>query len=117
MGQDLRVLRDVLQTCLDELNEWFTERGLRISPQKSYCMIVNKGRGSPLPPNLTLNGTEIPFVEKFKYLGVTLDTNLSWKPHLIERINKAKRDLMIARKLVSCNWGLNPERMTCCTGP
>ena len=64
-----------------------------------------------MPPNLVLNGEEVPYVESFKYLGITLDQNLTWKPHITQRLAKAKADLMIARKLVTNSWGLTPDRM------
>ena len=111
MGKDITVMRDILQMCLNELCAWLNERGLTISAQKSMCMIVNKGRKIKMPKNLELNGTEIPFVEEFKYLGVTVDSNLTWRPHVRERLKKAKSDLMIARKLVTNTWGLTPQRM------
>ena len=111
MGHDLRALRDVLQSCLDELNEWFRSRGLKISAAKSYCMVINKGRKESLPQNLTLDGRPIPYVDRIKYLGVTIDQGLTWRPHITERIRKAKNDLMTARKLVTNTWGLTPQRM------
>ena len=43
MGHDLKILRDILQTCLDDLSNWFSSRGLRISATKSFCMVVNRG--------------------------------------------------------------------------
>ena len=112
MGSDLTVLRDMIQRCLNELSQWFLDRGLTISASKSYCMIVNRKKGEPMPSNLKLNGQEIPFVEHFTYLGVTFDDKLSWKKHIEERVKKCKRDLMVARKLVSTTWGLTPDRMT-----
>ena len=110
MGRDLRVMRDVIQGCLTELNDWFTSRGLTISAQKSMCMVVN-AKKALLPPNLILNGEEIPFVDSFKYLGVKIDNNLTWRPHITNRLSKAKRDLMTAKRLVTNMWGLTPERM------
>ena len=112
MGHDLKVLRDVLQSCLEEFVNWFSSRGLKISPQKSYCMIVNKGRKILTPRQLSIDGSEIPYVDSFGYLGVTIDCELSWKPHVQNRLKKAKSDLMVARRLVSTNWGLSPEKMS-----
>ena len=112
MGRDLGVLRDIMQRCLDKFVSWFTQRGLTISAEKSFCMIVNKGRNTRMPRPLTINGVEVPFVDQFKYLGIIIDKDLSWKPHLQYRIKKAKTDLMVARKLVSNTWGLTPNRMS-----
>ena len=74
-------------------------------------MIVNPPKkGGQLKP-LLVNNNEVPFVNQLKYLGVTIDSKLSWKPHIQERISKAKRDLLIARKLVNKEWGLAPARL------
>ena len=110
LGIDLKSMRDLLQLSLNEIGRWFEERGLKISAAKSYCLAFNTRRSS-LPEPLTLNGTVIPFVKEFKYLGVILDSDLSWKQHIQARVKKAKRDLMAARRLISKSWGLNPGRM------
>ena len=102
---------DLIQVALNDFNHWFSSRGLKISAQKTVCMIVNKSRGEPNPKPLTLSGTEIPYVTEMKYLGVTIDSNLSWKAHITNRINKAKRDLLLAKRLIANTWGLTPDRM------
>ena len=111
LGHDLNSIRDLLQTALNDFYDWFKERGLRISPQKTLCMIVNKSKNEPYPKPLTLAGTQIPYVSELKYLGVIIDCNLNWKAHINNRIRKAKRDLLTAKRLVNNAWGLTPERM------
>ena len=99
-----------MQNCLNEFVAWFSERGLTISAQKSYCLVITKGRQPINVPPLMLNGSPIPFVNSFKYLGVTIDSKLSWKYHIKSKLSKAKRDLLIARRLVDKNWGLSPDK-------
>ena len=111
MGRDLKVIRDILQGCLDELNQWFMQRGLKISAKKSYCLIIDPSRTKTTVQPLTLGGESIPIVKEFRYLGVTIDSGLTWKPHIFNRIKKAKKDLMAARKMISTDWGLSPDKM------
>ena len=111
MGHDLTVIRDLLQACLTEFVAWFTDKGLTISAKKSYCMILNKNKREKYPKPLTINEQEIPFVDSFSYLGLIIDKGLTWRPHIQQRVRKAKSDLMVARKLVSNNWGLSPEKV------
>jgi hypothetical protein len=43
-------------------------------------------RKFPTPTKLRLYGEEIEFSESVKYLGVLIDSKLSWKPHIEEKI-------------------------------
>ena len=40
-------------------------------------------------PNITIDGYEIEFVEKFNLLGLILDNRLNWKHH-VENVRKKK---------------------------
>ena len=111
IGKDLGVIRDVLQVCLDEFNNWFTARGLKISAKKSFCLIIDPTRNNQSIRPLKMGSDNIPIVKEFKYLGVVIDSGLTWKPHIYQRIAKAKKDLMAAKKMISTNWGLSPDKM------
>ena len=110
IGNDLKAMRDILQSAITEFNQWFKDHGLTISAQKSFCMIVNQQRLDQVVKPLVIDNAQVPFVKQMKYLGVIIDAKLSWKPHILEAISKAKRNLMIARRIVNKDWGLNPER-------
>ena len=69
-------------------------------------MIFSKAKDSSLPsafPPLFLNGSIIEKVETFKYLGVVLDSNLSFKAHCQHIENKtvaAKARLLSIKRLL-----------------
>ena len=49
-----------------------------------------------IPPNILLNGTHITQTNHVKYLGLHLDTQLTWKLHtksIIEKIQKTRRQM------------------------
>ena len=55
--------------------------------------------------SLKLNSQPVPQVEMPMFLGVTLDTHLTWKPHLEAVEAKATRKLTIMKKLAGTTWG------------
>ena len=60
-------------------------------------------------PPLRLNNQPVPQVETPPFLGVTLDTGLTWKPHLEAVEAKATRKLAIMKKLAGTTWGANSD--------
>ena len=110
LGIDLPTLLAIMQECLNEFADWFHERGLKVSAQKSFCMIISNKKDIPSLRPLRFDNHEIPYVNSFKYLGITIDSKLSWKLHIQNKLNKAKKDLMVARRLVDKKWGLTPDK-------
>ena len=55
-------------------------------------MLVSKKRDNSIqPPQLFLDGVALARVYSYKYLGITLTSNLSWSPHIINCCNKTRR--------------------------
>ena len=58
---------------------------LRVNVSKSTAIIFARaGRLFIQPRPVTLFGEPIEWVERTRYLGVTLDTRLTWEPHIDE---------------------------------
>jgi hypothetical protein len=72
--------------------EWAKEMGVEFSVEKTVVMLFTKKRASSykMPTQLRLYGKEIPFSKTAKYLGITLDDKLSWRPHIV-RLNMTNR--------------------------
>ena len=58
-----------------------------------------------------VNGEGDSVVDRVIYLGVTLDSKLSWIPHITEKSSKVNRCLLLCRKAVGQTWGLSPKVM------
>ena len=61
--------------------EWVRVNKLSPNPQKTEFVIIGhtlSTRKPERPETLNLNGSEIKWVEKTKYLGIIIDENLNW---------------------------------------
>ena len=60
---------------------------------------------------LKLDGKELSYVNTVKYLGITLDSRLSFGPHIKDKITKAKKYLFSLRGSIGKIWGPGPEQI------
>ena len=73
-----------LNDDLESISRWIKLNGLALNPKKCEYMVI----GSPKRLNhvkfgtLMLNGVAIKRVETLKYLGIVLDSNMSWSSHI-----------------------------------
>ena len=79
---------------------------LLINSKKTQCLLFTPNNKKPqdLKEKLMINGQELQLVEQARYLGVTLDSKLSFKPQvnsLISKLNNATRALMATRRLLN----------------
>ena len=81
-----------LQRDLDRLSAWSVRWGLTLNPAKckSFTMTL---RRAPVQTKYFLAGTELENVCNIRDLGVTLDTNLTFEPHVSDIVSRANRAL------------------------
>ena len=83
------------QSNVNILSFWVKSKHLTINHSKTKYMIIS--RKFPLLfttlPSLFLDGSPLELVSSFKYLGITLTSNLSWSTHINETCSKAKKML------------------------
>ena len=86
--------------------EWADSSGLHLNPGKSKAIVFGSRKGVNYINSLRLQGIGlqtrelIPFSSEVVSLGVTLDSKLTWKPHieqLAKKVNKALYSLRIIR--------------------
>ena len=91
-GNDFSSLERLAETELNKLQTWINANNLTINydPKKSsYCIF--KPRNKCFPPNynrgLKIGTNTLKFKETTKYLGLLLDSKLTWENH-IQELNK-----------------------------
>ena len=81
-----------LQGDIDGISNWSEVNLMHFNVAKCKCMLITCKRNVSCP-TLKLKGADLEQVTKYKYLGVTISSNLSWSPH-IEQIGASARKVV-----------------------
>ena len=91
-----------LQNDLDSLQQWETRNKMEFHPDKCQLLQITNKR-KPILNTYNIHGTSLKPFDSAKYLGVTIDRNLSWDPHCNNVYNKASFMLsFLERNLKKC---------------
>ena len=95
---DPDILVNTLTLELEKLLHWIRANKLSLNLQKTKCMIFSNSLDR-LPMNITLDGSVIEVVSTMKFLGLTIDNKLSWKPHIDSVCRSISQNLGIINKV------------------
>ena len=78
-----------LNDNLSAIQRWSDSFGLAVNPKKSQAIIISSSRlksriNWDLLPNIMYSGVTIPYYDKVKNLGLTIDSNMTWTSHINE---------------------------------
>jgi hypothetical protein len=94
----------IMQRAIDALTSWTNQ----------WCVSINTDKCSTTLFTLStvqkagiikINGKSMRKDKQPTYLGVTFDDRLTWKQHINKAATKARRKLVILRKLSGTTWG------------
>ena len=102
-----------VQPYLNTLQQWFNKNRLKIAPAKStVTLLTSHTKEHKHIPKLTLGNTKIPHTNKTKILGVTYDTSMSFKDHILDIKNRCTPRLNALRALSGTRFGQHKETTT-----
>jgi hypothetical protein len=85
---------------LDKVPDWLKLNKLSLSIKKTKAMAFHSQQKSFKVPNISiLNNERIDWVKKFDFLGLTLDSSLTWKEHVHKISFKISRITAVMNKL------------------
>jgi hypothetical protein len=107
MSRKSALLIRYLETYLSDLERWLTGWRIAINVSKSNAMLFAKAWRIPLPRPVQLLGQPIEWVDIARYLRVTLDSRLTWQPHIVQVRKKAFPRLGVLGCLLNRRSGLS----------
>ena len=92
-----------LAACLSEaatrLGTWLTERGLCINVNKTKAMLLPpKHQQCPADISIRCCDATLSIVNEYKYLGVIIDSTLSWEAHVDRVVSKVAKKIGALRR-------------------
>ena len=115
-GPDPAMLYNLMNKAIVKATRWANSCGLKFCTKKTEAILftykdipINKSTG--LPFSLKMYGNEIPNVSSTKFLGVTLDKELTFREHINKRIKACRLALLRTRPIIGKNWSPKPVYM------
>ena len=75
------ILEQQINTELQKINNWLISNKLFLNYAKSNYLIFSKKRSKP-NFSININNHTLNQEDSVKYLGITIDNKLTWKPHI-----------------------------------
>ena len=100
-----------MQEAINKALEWGNSNGLSFNASKTEIILFTRKRKFHVPQAINMLGQEVPYVSHAKYLGVWLDSKLSWTFHLNKKIKSTKALLNQSKAAIGKLWGPSPRAM------
>ena len=104
-GPSMDTVLTKLQTSFTAIKHSVSGHQLGLYASKTKCMFFNRSLPAPARPSsiTTLDGSNLEYVDNYKYLGVWLDCKLSFQTHIKHlQSNIQSRIVFLFRILHSC---------------
>ena len=100
-SEDPEISANCLNRDLEVIHQWAHQWKLEFNPDptKQATEVFSWKKSNPHHPQLMFNGTVVAKMIEQKHLGLILDSSLSFRKHLNEKIIKAKKILGIIKHL------------------
>ncbi|XP_065196122.1 uncharacterized protein LOC135827585 [Sycon ciliatum] len=86
---DLDTVCKTLTTAVTRLSDWLSEIGLLLNTGKTQVMVIQPRGLTGDIPVVKCKDQALTVTSTAKYLGVTIDDQLSWQPHVSSVVQKA----------------------------
>ena len=101
---------EIMQKAVDSVGDWSKRWGLKISGDKTKCVIFTKKRVKQ-PRQIHIGLEKIEFVKSVKFLGTYLDRGLTWIEHISILKEKCQSRLRLLKYISGYRWGSSADKL------
>ena len=100
-----------IQEAISGISQWTLDWGLEINTSKTNSTLFSLST-SKKQIKLRLKDEIVPQTDTPTFLGVKLDTRLTWKPQIEKMERSSLQKLALMRKLAGTSWGADSSILT-----
>ena len=112
-GRDQSHMVARVQRAINKLIAWGNTCGLRFNHSKTVAVLFSTNN-KKFRRHIRIDGNNIPYSHRVKYLGLTLDSKMSWGLHIREKAIACKRFLFMVARVTRTAFGPSPKIMRWC---
>ena len=95
---------------VNKILEWAQEWKMEVNTDKTKTMIISTSpTDRAWDPELLAGNDQIKTVKEYRFLGVTIDSDLRFTKHIENIAEKARKRVNIMRCMSTKDWGFSPE--------
>ena len=99
-----------LQGTINRVSNWAIDNGFTFSAQKTVALHIRPSRSRDASPNLMLQERQVQYATSARFLGMLIDNQLTWKPHIMALRDSCMKKLNILKCIAGRTWGA--DRLT-----
>ncbi len=104
----MREAENIANIELSKISAWAKDNKTRFNDQKSKVMLMTRRkRRERKDIEVYLNHKLLEKVYNVKYLGITIDSKLTYREHITYVTEKCKKLIFSLSKSAKLHWGLN----------
>ena len=96
---NFRTAQEDMNNELKLVSEWLKLNKLSLNIEKTKAMLFHTSQRYIVTPEIFIDGNVIEFVKECKFLGLVIDENLSFRPHINFISKKISKTIGILAKL------------------
>ena len=102
-GTNVQLIQMALEEGINTINNFLIERGMALSHAKTAVLPFTRRKLKNF--NLSLEGRPLLIVTQHRFLGIVLDRQLSWTPHIKKLESDVNAIVNILRRIAGTSWG------------